>query len=606
MSPRFDESDIDRLHEAVNITEIISGYVTLKRGAKGDWWGRCPFHNEKTASFHVIPDRGMFYCFGCGKGGNAITFLMDMDGISFTEAITNLSDRTGFQLNAIAGGESPRKSSDRDAIFRANKLASAHFHNNLTTKNKSTSAKKAFNYLIDRGINEDIIKKYQLGFAEPSWDNLVSEFPKWRLNTEIAQKSGIASRKKSGSGYIDRFRGRIIFPIYNLSGNPVAFGGRILEGVTPEGENAKYINSPETPVYSKGNILYGLNVARNCIRTEKSAFLVEGYTDLLALARAGIENVTASLGTAFTQAQARLLKRFTSKVVVCYDSDNAGKTASVRAAEILTREGVEARLVLFPDGEDPDSMLVSNGEDELLRILNSDLSFVQFVLKTSSDGEPEVSPKDWSSSVKTKVTHQLLQTIINVHEPVQREMLLEELSSELGLPRTVLDKTRLNITPEKVYNEQGIQKDKLQVPKDSIAERDLIAALLSDLSLIKEVAEEIELSTFRYEPLKIIYSELEKAYLKGKSIKPESIIESFEDPAIRAFITQSVMRSYDTETVIIRKEIRGSIIALKMRDYNDRKSELEGEIAEANRNGKSSREFMKQLIELQKEMREQN
>ncbi len=602
----IDNSDIERVRDTTDIAEVVSGYITLKRKGQGDYWGQCPFHQESTASFHVRPDRGMYHCFGCGKGGNVFTFLMEMEGVSFAEAVRMLAERVGIELKITTGGKDAEKvRSHKDLLYHANTTAEAWFHGNLTKKNRSKEGTLAYEYLIERGMTPEIISKYKLGWAESSWDGLTRWAGQKGIKGSILAEVGLASQRKDKTGFVDRFRARIIFPIHNLSGKAIAFGGRVLENVTPDDDSAKYINSPETAVYRKGDNLYGLFTARESIRRSGIAYLVEGYTDLLALVQAWFINTAASLGTALTQNQARLLNRFASKVVVVYDSDEAGLSAARRSADVLTLAGLEARMVMLPEGDDPDSMLRRGGLELLTDTLKQDISFVDFNLKTSKPvGTDTAVGLSSSHAERLAVAQSLLNTIKAVKDPIQQDLLLKELEDSIGIRREVLQKAMQSIRILRYDQEEAVGQKKLQVSQDCIAERDLVRALLGHSELIGEILTDLQSDIFKHTSFKEIYRILERASLRGEGLDVTSLPERFNDPQVRAFIAEAIISREDVDVEIARNEIRGCIRALNLRELRARAVELEQDIQRTVKDGKPTRELMVRKVELDREMLE--
>lgn len=312
----------------------------------------CPFHNEKTPSFYVSPSKGIFKCFGCGKAGDAITFVMEMEGIAYPEAIRYLAKKYNIEIEEAesVGREQQEEQNTRESLYIALHYAKDYFSKILLNSDEGRSV--GLSYFRERGFSDPVIRSFELGYALESWDAFAKDAVKHAFNPEVLEKSGLISRKDDKM--FDRFRGRVIFPIHNLSGRVVAFGARILKNDKKE---AKYLNSPETDVYHKSKILYGLFQAKQAIRRENNCYLTEGYTDVITLHQAGIENTVASSGTSLTQEQAVLIKRFTDNVTLLYDGDEAGIKASLRGTDILLEEDLNVRVVLFPDGEDPDGFM---------------------------------------------------------------------------------------------------------------------------------------------------------------------------------------------------------------------------------------------------------
>lgn len=346
----YEEQLIREIEARVDIVDLIGESVQLTR--KGNrYWGLCPFHGEKTPSFCVSRDRQTYYCFGCHKGGNAYSFLMETQGLRFPEAVQLLAEKAGVKLPER--GDS-RKNHEKEEFLKLHQAAAGYFRQNL----KGEAGRAARRYLEQRGVTAESIEKFGLGYAAESWSGLADTLLKQGFSRELLLKSGLvrASEKKK-DGFFDLLRNRVIFPIYQYNQSVIAFGGRGLE----KEAQPKYLNSPETPIFSKRRNLYGLSFARNAMRDKSEVFLVEGYMDCLKMSQAGITNVVASLGTAFTEEQAALLHRYVEKVILLYDGDEAGQKNTLRAFEILQAEGLRAETLTLPDGMDPDEYVSAYG-----------------------------------------------------------------------------------------------------------------------------------------------------------------------------------------------------------------------------------------------------
>lgn len=365
----LDQATIDKINDAAQIQDVVSDYVTLrKRGA--NLIGLCPFHNEKTPSFSVSPAKGIFKCFGCGKGGNAVHFIMEHEQISYYEALKFLAKKyhIEFEERELTDEEKEIRN-DRESMFLVNDYARQYFTNNLHAHIDGKSI--AIAYFRERGFREDIIQKFQLGYSLDQRDAFTQSAISKGYNKTYLVKTGLTLEHENGQ-LSDRFRGRVMFPVHSLSGKIVAFGGRILR---KDEKMAKYVNSPESDIYHKSNELYGIFFAKKSIVKEDRCFLVEGYTDVISMHQNGIENVVASSGTSLTPGQIRMIHRFTENVTVIYDGDAAGIKASLRGIDLLLEEGLNIKVLLLPDGEDPDSFAQKHNSAD----------FIQFVEKNSVD-----------------------------------------------------------------------------------------------------------------------------------------------------------------------------------------------------------------------------
>ncbi|HOC89291.1 MAG TPA: DNA primase, partial [bacterium] len=344
------QDKIEQVRLASDVVDVVSGYVTLKKRGK-NYFGLCPFHQEKSASFSVNPDLQIFHCFGCGAGGNVFTFVMRIEGLTFPESVRMLAKAAGIVLPDEE--EDPGQLQEKEALYYANSLANDFFMANLL---REAEAEPARRYLASRGLTPEVFARFSIGYSLNKWDGLIQHARTKSLNPDLLVKAGLAIRKEDG-GIYDRFRGRITFAIHSLSKQVVGFGARRIV----QDDSPKYINSPETPIYQKRYILYGLHLAREAVRQADRVVIVEGYTDLISLHTAGIEQVVATSGTAMTEEHARLLRRYTANASILYDGDSAGASASLRGAEILLANGFDVRIAMLPGGQDPDEFVRLNG-----------------------------------------------------------------------------------------------------------------------------------------------------------------------------------------------------------------------------------------------------
>lgn len=370
MGSSFPQSFIEGVRDAADIVQVISDYVPLKR-AGSRLKGLCPFHQEKTPSFSVDPQNQLFYCFGCQTGGDLFKFMMLYEKVAFPEAVEMLAQRFGVPLPKPTPGAA-KADNERDRLRAMNVVAAEYFRGMLA----DDAGRRCRDYLERRGIADGVAKRLQLGFAPEAWEGLRQHLSAKRFGTDEMLKGGLVLERQKGQGCYDRFRDRLIFPIRDVRGRTVAFGGRAVGDAEP-----KYINSPETPTYTKGDQLYGLDLAGDAIRREGFAVVVEGYLDLAALLKAGIDQVVASLGTAFTPAQARLLARYTDRVLVSYDGDAAGAKATARSLDLLLERGFEVRVVELPAGKDPDDFVREEGPQAYEQLLRQAPEYLEFLIQ---------------------------------------------------------------------------------------------------------------------------------------------------------------------------------------------------------------------------------
>lgn len=361
---------INRIKAEIDIVELIGEYVDLNSSGK-NYVALCPFHQENTPSFTVNPNKQFYYCFGCGAGGDSINFIQEIDNLSFQESVLTLAERAGIEVD-IKGGVDKEEMKLREAIFSANELASKFYNYLLLNKDIASEARE---YLNDRGFNEDDIKKFNLGYAPDSWRGLYNFLSDKNFNLDVLLKSGLVVAGKNNSHY-DRFRDRVIFPIYNVRSEVIGFGGRIID---PE-DFPKYLNSPESPVFSKKKLLYGLNISKEGIQDKDEAVIVEGYTDVLTAHKFGLTNFVASLGTALTREQANLLKRYCDKVYIAYDADTAGDKATLRGLEILRQAGLDVAIIELPEDLDPDDYIKNKGKEAFIDLESQAPDLIEYRL----------------------------------------------------------------------------------------------------------------------------------------------------------------------------------------------------------------------------------
>ncbi len=406
----------EEVREAADLVEVVGDYVKLKRAGRS-WKGLCPLHDEKTPSFHVTPDMGIYKCFGCGESGDVFNFMMEMEGVGFVEAMRSLADRFGVTLPDPQEEEDNEEHHLREGIYHALNYAGTWYHSCLMELDEAENARQ---YLKERGYNRSAIKKFGLGYAPATGDKLFKIATDSGINKEYLIEAGLVKPSTKSDGYYDSFRGRLMFPIFNTSGKVIAFAGRILG----DQKGAKYINSPQTKVYDKSAVLYGINFAKNEIRKKDEAILVEGYTDVITLHENGIENVIASSGTSLTPKQLKMIHRYGESLTMIYDSDSAGQKAMKRGINLALSEGLDVILLELPEGEDPDSFVSQFGKDSFLELKQEESEdFVNYIIhKAQKNGEWE------KPSHQQKAISEALESIAHVSDTVARETYVQYLN----------------------------------------------------------------------------------------------------------------------------------------------------------------------------------
>jgi DNA primase len=474
---RISEQIIEQIRSTADIIEVVSGYVQLKKRGR-NYFGLCPFHGEKTASFSVSPERQIYKCFGCSVGGGVINFIMEIEGMEFVNAVKHLADQYSIELQI---DESAGQSKDLiTQLFDIHAQTAHTFLKNLGTEEGS----KVLAHLESRGLTRDTIKKFKLGYSLKQKDALLSAFRTEGVRSDAMKQSGLFIDTKSG--YMDRFRGRIMFSISNSAGKIAAFAGRVFESDDP----AKYINSPETPIYNKSKILYGLHETKQIIRNSKSVIVVEGYLDFLQLYQSGIHNIVAVSGTAFTDQHALQIKRFCEKVHLAYDGDSAGKAAATRAGYVLLRAGLSPLIVNIPDGLDPDDWVKRDGNTPFLEAVENSTKLLTFHFQNYKG---DIS----TTSGKTAFVNDVLMEIVQIKDPVSRELQGRELSELVGVSAESIFQSLHNML-EKLKRRQNFQQNnKSPKPKTEdkkqLLENDLIRLCFAeDIAIRKFLFDEVK------------------------------------------------------------------------------------------------------------------
>ncbi len=453
---------IDQIFETARVEEVVGDFVHLKK--KGaNLWGNCPFHNEKTPSFSVSASKGIYKCFGCGKGGNSVNFIMDHEQMTYPEALRFLAKKYNIEIEEEQQtDEQIEAQNERESLYLVLAFGQRTFSSNLLKTDEGQSI--GFSYFKERGFTQETIEKFELGYCFDRYDSFGNKALEEQYNRKFLIDSGLCIEREGK--LLDRFKGRVMFPIHNLSGRVIAFGGRTLRS---DKKVAKYINSPETDVYHKSNIVYGIYQAKSEIIKKDNCFVVEGYTDVVSLYQAGIHNVVASSGTSLTVEQIRLVKRYTNNLTIMYDGDDAGIKASFRGIDLVLEEGMNVRTVLFPDGEDPDSFSKKMNQDELTEFIETNSKdFIQFKTQLLSE-EAKGDPIKMAGLIKD-----IISSIALIPDPITRNLYVRQCSSIMDMDEEIL-MMELNRNRRKNYNEKQ-RKDKSRTSDVPLPEEPLLTS----------------------------------------------------------------------------------------------------------------------------------
>lgn len=482
MGAYYDDNILAEISNRLDILDVVAESVKLSR--KGDrYWGLCPFHTEKTPSFSVSPGKNMFYCFGCHSGGSLFTYIMKRDGLDFREAVQKLADRAGIQLHSPQA----RQGVDRfKRVVEVNKAAAVLFRQCL---GEDHSAAKARDYLVKRCLHEEIIERFQIGYAPKEWSKVSNLLLNKGFDQEWIKESGLIKRNKNGDSYYDLFRDRIIFPILDYQGNIVGFGGRAMEDAVP-----KYLNTPETEVYIKRHHLYGLYQARETIRKYNEVILVEGYMDCLKLHQHGINQAVASMGTAVTREQALLLRRYAENVMVLYDGDEAGQRETLRAVDLLSEQDFNVDVLTLPAGQDPDDFLDQHGKEEFLQyIQNNRVSYIEFKMKRYIAAENNLNLQ-----AKIRVVNGVKNDISRLQSTILRDNYIKMLSRLLKIEENLILKeidSNSGYKNPPLKNKSLVNRDNIQYGNYSLEEK-ILAAMLHNREIAETIAAQIGVECF--------------------------------------------------------------------------------------------------------------
>ena len=562
---RYSDEIIDEVRQTNDIVDVISQYVRLKRSGR-NYFGLCPFHNEKSPSFSVSPEKQIFHCFGGGVGGNVFTFLTKIEGINFVEAVQNLAERANIQLPTLENNLDSKKEALKSKVYQVNEFTANYYHENLY----KPESKIAQEYIKKRKLSNETLKSFKIGFSG-KFDELYKELKKQGFEEREILESGLVNKNDRGQ-YIDRYRNRLMFPICDVRGRVIAFGGRVLDDSKP-----KYINSPENIVYSKGRHLFGLNVAKK-YDIKKRLLIVEGYMDVISLHQRGIHNVVASLGTALTQQQGYLLRNNTEQIVLSYDSDEAGQTAKVRAMEILQNMGCDIRVLQMDGAKDPDEFVIKYGNARFQNLVDRAISVVEFKVKILRQSMDLNSVND-----KIKFLNEIAKIISKIDNNMEKEIYIERISKEYDVSKEAIYAEVNKLTYKETSDEKllskprpvirHIEKEVQEEVSEATKKREntvLAILLLGDLNIYNIIKQNIKLEDFKYEIDAKIAKKLYEEFENGNS-NINSIIDNLSEEEQNQ-ITMIMAEDYGIDD--IEKAIDDIIKIYEKEKLNERKFKI--------------------------------
>ncbi|MXZ12892.1 MAG: DNA primase [Candidatus Dadabacteria bacterium] len=552
-------SAIADIKARLSIVDVIQGFVSLKKSGKNHI-GLCPFHDDNNPSMHVNDEKGFFHCFSCGAGGDVFGFLMRYSNIGFGEALKELAAKAGVRLPAPRPRTKSARKKEAAAgrFFEINSLVSSFYSQNLLASRKNSA--QAREYLESRGVTSKVIKEFKLGFVPDSWDALMKFASRNNISIGELEELGLVVARESGSGHYDRFRNRIIFPINEITGRICGFGGRIL-GEDGPGQ-PKYMNSPESPVFDKKNVLYGLYHSKSEIGRKRKAVLVEGYMDFIKLYTNGIRNVVATLGTAFTSEHARLLRRFCQEVVIVYDGDAAGIRSAVRAGEILLEQGISSSICRIPDGLDPDDYLGLHGPESLGELIEDAVDVSDFII---DDTFTRYREKKISSGESIRF---LADMVSKIKDPVRRAEAVSRATGVFGIRESEF--LSLVKSPDPGKNRGSLAPAAL-VPEKSIHEREIVRILLKFPGLLSAAKIENIEKHFENGDLKVIL----KRVGEGEFTEISSLMSSFEEIEMQQLLSELIFSSDDLiDETTSEKILNDCVRELELRDIAFKRNEV--------------------------------
>lgn len=529
MSSFIPKNLIEEIVSRTDIVQIVSEYLSLKRSG-ANYIALCPFHDEKTPSFSVSPDKQIYHCFGCGVGGNVINFIMNIEKLDFVEAVSLLAEKAGVNLyNAVSDDVQKGIVNERKILYEINKTAAEYFNKNLF----SFHGKEAIDYLTRRGITKDTIEIFKIGYAIKEWQDLTDFLIKKGFKQKYVVKSGLAVPRKNRKGCYDRFRDRIIIPIFDHIGKIIGFGGRVLDHSLP-----KYLNTPETLVFDKGSMLFNINNAKSKLENGY-IIIVEGYMDVISLYQEGIKNVVASLGTSLTQGQANLIKRYSNNIIIAYDGDVAGQKATLRGMDVLDEAGCNVSVINFPKGMDPDDYIKKMGHKKFYDLINTALPLIDYklsVIQSRYNLDTVQGRSEYAADAANLIN--------NIKSSIKKDAYIKKIQQQTGISSTAIydyinRSNKKNIIGNNRYNKNGNQKD-VFVSANLLAEKGILKAIIEDMDSFRYVSNILDYEQFSDENNRIIAEYIYKRYRSNEKVVPSVMISDLADNVSSDFITSII------------------------------------------------------------------
>lgn len=592
MTTYINDEIIDKVKESSDIVDIISGYIQLKKSGS-NFVGLCPFHNEKTPSFTVSESKQYFRCFGCGEGGDSIGFIMKKENLDFVDAIKLLADKYNIQIEEKKIDH--KFVSEKERLYNINKETARFFFDNLGNSQKSLE------YLSRRQIDLKTMRQFGLGYAHDSWNSLHNHLLNKGFKSEEIAKIGLIGKKSGNTGYYDKFRDRIIFPIIDTRSRVIGFGGRVMNDSVP-----KYLNSSDSIIFNKGNHLYGLNLVSK-YSDKKKILLVEGYMDVISLFSSGVNYAVASLGTALTERQAKLLKRYGEEIYICYDSDTAGTKATLRAIDILIEADVKPRIILLPNGMDPDDYIKKMGNIEFNKLFVKSLNHIDYKINIAKTKYNLDSIED-----KIQFTLEVSKIIKSLKSPVEQDAFIKKISGDTGISVEAIEAE----VKSKKYNNRPNDKFKGQKPNISPvkakitsgnlkAEVDLLLLMIEDKDYFHIINDSLELEDFSSNEYRKIYEIIKNQYLDKTTIDIDSIVEIYsKETSDNEMLNTLKMNNINYQSTKIEQIIKDLINTLIYNKLEVKRKEIIDKISilekKDNRNNEENEMFINYCMELTK------